>query len=236
MIIDKFGCVIMEHSSWEGNRGDSAAETSRYAHLKMLLGDYKQNYNLKSFIVPGLGYIRHPELLDFKDNKGDSWSYDDFSSDQALPLYLAFRKECSCCVKGMQDRISDNWYRTGNGDLITPGLFAELKDSQVLRSTLLLGQQLIFKLPVRYNDEKQGFEPNENSVCDYLNYIHLAVYAPKKIRDMGPSKDKLLDAVYKYYQMELDYEFKTGVIDPERPIIAHEVCTLYTKVLDKYWE
>jgi len=231
MLIDKFGCVIMEHSSWEGNRGDSCAETSRYAHLKMLLGDYKQNYNLGQFIELN-GFLRHPELENFIDDKGESWGITDFSSDQMLPLYLALRKSSNyTCTGFIEKRLEDNWYRTGNGDLITPGLFAELKDSQVLRTTLLLGQQLIFKLPARWNDEKQGFEANDISLCDYLNYIHLAVCAPKWLRDLGPSKDKLFYSVFKYYEDEWDLEFLKGGNNQ----LAHEIVDLYKQVLEKYW-
>lgn len=228
MIIDKFGCVIMEHSSWEGNRGDSCAETSRYAHLKMLLGDYKQNYNLGRFIELN-GFLRHPELENFIDDKGNSWGVTDFTSDQMLPLYLSLRKNSDYVSTSLiENRIKDNWYRTGNGDLITPGLFAELKDSQVLRTTLLLGQQLIFKLPARWNDEKQGFEANENSVCDYLNYIHLVVYAPKWIRDLGPSPQKLYDAICKYYEPEINYKYSDQCLEMD-------IIELYRQVLEKYW-
>lgn len=222
MIIDKLGCVIMEHSSFYGSRGDAMAESSRYCHLKMLLGQYEvlNEIDLNVFRTE-LGYIRHPEVP-------EDWKEKDSSSDQCLPWYLAVRKAGMFKeVLEMEDRIKSNWYRTGNGDLITPGLFAELKDSQVLRTTLLLGQQLIFKLPARWNDEKQGFEANENSVCDYLNYIHLAVYAPKWVRDMGPSPQKLYDAVCKYYEPEINLSASFG--------LEMDIIELYRQVLEKYW-
>lgn len=165
------GAIELEQCERPGSIGDSCAETSRYAHLKMLLGDYVTDYSLMQFVTP-LGYIRHPDVP-------EDWKEKDFSNDQALPLFLAFRRSVSFQALEMKNRLK---WRVGNGDLISPGLFAELHDSQFLRTTCLLAQLALWKLPWRYNEAKNKFEANENSSADYLNFIHVAVYAPRWLR------------------------------------------------------
>lgn len=189
MKIDSLGCVVMEQSSPEGNLGDSCAETARYAHLKMLLGDYVADYDLNQFITP-LGFVRHPNSI---------WREDDMSSDQMLPLLLAIRRNEDARQLIIHSRLSN--YHTGNGDIVSPGLFAELVDSQTLRTLFLLGQLLLWKLPYRWSDSKNMFEANEESSADYLNFIHIAVYAPRWLRKrIGPSK--LMFKVRDYYFLE----------------------------------
>lgn len=230
MVIDKYGCLIMEHSSWEGNRGDSCAETARYAHLKMLLGDYKQDYNLNSFVIPGLGYVRHPDLLHFVDEKGVSWGLTDFSSDQALPLYLAFKKASMWYeFDEMSERLWYSGFRTGNGDLLSPGLLAEYFDYQVLRSGLLVGQVGLFHFKYRWNDELNKFQETEESSCDYINFIHTAVYAPQWVRDLT-DKEVLKQKVWSYYLIEMLYEVKNS-----KRGLARDVVDLYYDVIDRYW-
>lgn len=238
MRIDSFGCVIMEHSSYEGNLGDSFAETHRRAHLKALLGDYILDVNLKVFYDLLNRPIRHPLLELFVDDKGESWGVTDFSGDQLIAGLFATRKLDSVLYSRLINQTKDNGWRTGNGDLIHPGTLAELYENQTIRVLNLLGQQLIFKLPTRYNDEKQGFEPNSISVCDYLNYIHSAVYTPSWIRKLGPSKEKLLDAIKTYYEAELELEklkIAETTVSPKGEMIAHELIELYDLVLTKYW-
>jgi hypothetical protein len=222
MKIDEYGCIVMEHVNWPGSIGDSAAESGRYEHLKQLLGDYVAICNLEDFVTP-LGYVRHPTAPTDPD-----WREKDFSADQSLPLYLAWRKSGNYVrTNQMERRYKRDWFRTGNGDLLTPGLFAEMY-ANWLRVPLLLGQIAIFKLPVRYNDEKQGFEANEGSVCDYLNYIHVSVYAPAWVRRLGPSKQKLKQAIASYY-------FKEIMLEKDNPRIAVKIYELYEQVLERYW-
>ncbi len=85
MIIQNYVIVMEQNPVGDpGNLGDSCAETSRYAHLKMLLDDYKLDVNLNTFVTP-LGYIRHPDVP-------DSWKEKNTSEDQVKPLFLAFQK------------------------------------------------------------------------------------------------------------------------------------------------
>lgn len=193
--IDEYGCMEMEQVKWPGSIGDSAAESGRYEHLKMLLGDYVHICNLENFVTP-LGYVRHPTAPTDPD-----WREKDFSSDQSLPLYLAWRKGANFArTNQMERRYRRDLFRTGNGDLLTPGLFAEMYASW-LRVPLLLGQLALFKFNWRWNDEKNKFEENEESSCDYINFIHVAVYAPRWLRRrIDPSK--LHAKVVHYYAPE----------------------------------
>jgi hypothetical protein len=192
--IDEYGCLIMEHVDWPGSIGDSAAESGRYEHLKMLLGDYVNICNLEKFVTPE-GYVRHPTAP-------DGWREGDFSTDQALGLYLAWRRGANYTrTAQMERRIKRNWYRTGNNDIVSPGFFAELMDSQVLRTTFLLIQLLLFMLPYRWNDETKSLERMEGSSADYLNFIHCLAYAPKFIRKLV-NKETLTQKVKHYYRNE----------------------------------
>lgn len=220
MRIDEYGCIEMQHVGYPGSIGDSCAESARYEHLKMLCNQYVHICNLERFVTV-TGYVRHPTVP-------PDWAEEDFSSDQALPLYLAWRKGGNYVrTNQMEKRFKRAGYKTGNGDLLTPGLFAEMYVPW-LRVPLLLSQIAIFKLPARYNDAKQGFQATEESVCDYLNYIHTAVYAPGWVRKLGPSKEKLLEAVKTYYNAEVR-------IEDSNPRIAYELIRLYDAVLEKYW-
>lgn len=217
MYIDKYRCIALEQCKFPGSVGDSCSETSRYAHLKMLLGDYNWDYDLNVFKVYN-GFVRHPELEHFIDSKGVSWGASDTTSDQMLPLYLASRKSSILLAYDINSYINNNWYRTGNGDLISPGLYAELKDSQLLRTPLLVGQVGLFHFKYRWNDEKNKFEETEGSACDYLNFIHVAVYAPAWVRKLT-DKEILKQKVRQYYKDE-----------PNAFVVP-----LYEAVLDKYW-
>lgn len=234
MKIDEYGCLVVEHVPWPGSIGDSCAESARYEHLKMLLGDYVHTCNLERFVTP-LGYLRHPtapetgaELPNGEVLK-ESWRESDMSTDQALPLYLAWRRGTNYTrTSQMERRIKSNGYRTGNGDYISPGFYAELKDSQILRSLFLLIQILFFKLPYRWNDEKRTLELTTGSVADYLNYIHCAVYAPKWVRRIGPSKNVLYKAVTTYYQPEL-------ALPETQPCLVCKIIDLYDQVIETYF-
>lgn len=229
MLIDKYRTLIMEHSSWEGNRGDSCAETSRYAHLKMLLGDYNlMDIDLSAFDCD-TGWVRHPDLEYFRDSKNESWGASDMTSDQMLPLYLTSRRAGLGQTTGIERCIKRDWYRTGNGDLITPGFWAELHDASFDRAVFELAQIGLFKFKYRWNDGTNKFEETENSACDYLNFIHVAVYGPKWVRKLV-DKQTLKDKVQTYYQNELLYEVK---YNPSGK--CNELVELYNKTIDRYW-
>lgn len=206
MRIDEYGCIEMEQCKWPGSIGDSAAESGRYEHLNMLLGNYVHICNLENFVT-ATGYIRHPTapdagaVLPNGEVTKESWRESDFSSDQALPLYLAWRKGGNYVrTNQMERRFRRNFFRTGNGDLLTPGLFAEMY-APLLRVPLLLAQLAIFKFKYRWNDELNRFEENTESSCDYINFIHVAVYAPKWLRRRIDARN-LYNKVRDYYNVE----------------------------------
>jgi hypothetical protein len=229
MKIDEYGCIEMEHVSWPGSIGDSAAESARYEHLRMLLGNYVSVVNLERFVTP-LGYVRHPTAPGegaFGEENGKpspSWRETDFSGDQALPLYLAWRRGTNFTrSEQMKARIKSAGWRTGNGDFVSPGFFGILIESDIISSASLLVQALLFKLPYRWSDSKKWFERNDDSSGDYLNFFHAAVYAPRPVRWLLTKlvpKELLLKKIVSYY-------------DPEPSVWW--LLELYEKAIKEYW-
>ncbi len=213
MLIDSFLTIIMEHSSFEGNRGDAAAETSRYAHCEMLNGNYTvlSKVNLKVFLTL-LGGIRHPQVP-------EDWKEKDFSEDQGKPLYLALKRAGMPEADKLKKFIKDAGWRMGNGDLITPGFYAILNDWQWLSDVSVLVQSLIFKLPYRWSDSKKWFERTEGSSSDYLNHFHSAVYSPLWIRRLT-SKEVMKQKFRDYLKDEPNSQW---VIDS------------YEQALERHW-
>jgi hypothetical protein len=211
MKIDKYKTLVMQQNPEgdPGNGGDSCSESSRYLHLKMLLGDYLMDVDLTQFIT-SIGYIRHPET---------PWRENDMSVDQLLPLYLALKRYDPARTSELEARVRTNGYRVGNGNLVSPGFFAALKDSKLLINIATIGQALLFKLPYRYNDETKRLEKMVSSSADYLNYIHLGVYASKCCRKLV-NKEKLKERIRHYYKPEPNCQF---LID------------LYDQVLERYF-
>lgn len=216
MKFDSYRTIIMEQCWWPGSIGDSCAETSREDHLLSLLG-LPSNADLNQFVSP-TGFLRHP-TAPAKDDNGNSWRESDFTSDQGLPLYLASKARGLPIAPLFHDRIKEAKWKTGNGDYVSPGLFAAITDSKCLLNSTVWGQAMIFKFPFRWNDEKKGFEPMETSYADYLNWIHLAIYCLPAIRGEIP-KATLKVKVRSYYATEPNSQW---IID------------LYDQVLDRYF-
>lgn len=195
MKYDDYSCIIMEHVGFPGNVGDSCAETSRYKNLLMYTGRPQHLEPLQQFITDK-GYVRHPD---------SPWREDDFSSDQALPLYLALKKfkHVSPAAEQMKARIKDAGWKTGNGDFISPLFYALLVENKTLLFIALMTQALLFKFPWRWNDEKHWFESTKGSSCDYLNWFHAALEIDSsKWRRRMISDDKLIEMVKHYYAGE----------------------------------
>lgn len=185
MKIDELGCLVMEGSSPEGNLGDSCAETAR---LFLLNKNNPYFLDLQRFRTMK-GYVRHPNAI---------WREDDFSSDQALPLFLAMNPYLS---HEMFLRIVEAGYKTGNGTYVSPGFYALLKGNQWLINMTLWIQTLIFKFPWRWSDERKWFEKSEGSSGDYLNWIHASQYAFPWVRNLI-KKETLKQKVRDYYKPE----------------------------------
>lgn len=212
MFIDEYGCMAMEQTSFPGNIGDSAAESGRLEHLRMLLGDYVAVTNLENFVTE-LGYVRHPTAP-------PDWREKDFSGDQALPLFLAWRRGTNFTrAEQMLRRIKRDGWRTGNGDLVSPGFWAIMNDRNTLLVTTVAAQALLFKFPYRWSDSKKWFEKSEGSSGDYLNWIHLAVYCPRWIRRLV-NAEVLKQKIREYYKPEPNSEW---------------VIEKYDQVIARYW-
>lgn len=212
MLIDNAAIVMEQNPPGDpGRYGDSCAESSRYQHLKFLLGDYKLYINFNQFITP-LGVIRSP-------NVPEEWKEKDTSEDQVKPLLLALRKGTLPEALIVEKQIKNAGYRTGNGDLITPGFYGIIKEWSWLNNISVCVQSIIFKIPLRWSDSKKWFERSEASSADYLNHIHVAVYSPKWIRKMV-SKETLKQKVRDYYKVEPNSEW---------------VIQTYDQVIERYW-
>jgi hypothetical protein len=227
MLIDIYHTLVRENVTWPGKIGDSAAESARYEDLKMLLGDYKFELNLKAFRTE-LGYLRHPTAPEKGqlDMNGfpipDSWREDDFSSDQAIPLYLAYRQAGMPEADEMKRRIQRAGWKTGNRKLIHPGFYAILNDWRWLECLSVLVQGIIFKLPYRWSDSSKWFEKMDQSSADYLNYVHTAARVPRIFRteDADTIKLKIRQYFVENANPEPNCEF---------------VLEKYERVIDKYF-
>jgi len=139
------------------------------------------------------GYVRHPN---------SPWREDDFSSDQALPLWLAYQQMSKDYLGSeMTWHIHNNLYRTGNGDFIPPNFFFMILEWRWAVSLCVVLQALIFKFPWRWSDSKKWFESNEDMSADYLNWTMTALFAHGWARGVI-SRDKLKERFAHYYRHE----------------------------------
>ncbi len=195
------GAMVLEQCEYPGNIGDSCAETSRFA----IIGNSGQ-ISLVQFITE-MGFIRHPDAP-------EDWRERDFSGDQAEPLALAN----SVIRETIRDRTKANSWRTGNGELITPRLYAILTGKRWLLAICILAQGLLFKLPWRWSDSRNKFEITADSSADYLNYIVAAIQAPRWSRCLT-SAALLKQKVRDYYKPEPNSQW---VIDAYDAVISKE--------------
>lgn len=200
MIFDTYGCIRMEHCAFPGNIGDSCAETSRAVALETFLrGPFEHRASLLPFFTQ-YGIVRHPD---------SPWRENDTSSDQVLPLLVA------CHMNELNiDKTKIMAQRTGNGDLVSPLLYAcqqrYQKDSSWFWDLSVLGQAILSKVPIRWSDEKKRIEVDRNSSCDFLNLIMCMIHAsynktetwPLKLTRKILSKNTLLSKVEAYYACE----------------------------------
>ena len=122
MRIDEFRSVVRERDGYPGDIGDSCADTARLFVLDPMALFYEPALNLDVFWTPR-GYVRHP-LAPERDDNGESWREDDFSSDQALPLLLAYEVSRNILRTNLANRLCIASWRTGDGNLVSPGLYA----------------------------------------------------------------------------------------------------------------
>jgi hypothetical protein len=171
MYLDTNGLIVMEQEGPPGCFGDACAETSRYVTLQNILGN-KTNSNL-TLLVTNTGVLRYP-------SPPGIWTESDCSDDQVMPLIST-----GVMINTIIEQLEDNGYKTGNGDLIHPTTYAQLRRSQDcsfqwLWDFTILFQALLFKLPFYYNDGKKDFESTSDDTADYLNFINFLAFAKLK--------------------------------------------------------
>jgi hypothetical protein len=221
MHLDSQGLVVLDQDTFPGNIGDSCAETSRLVTLNSLNNEFPWT-QLSAFITDK-GILRYPT---------SPWREDDTSSDQVAPLIAA----CSLTQPQLTNiviaKIVSAGYKTGNGNIISPGLLTNMKRHQKscwqsFWDLAILGQALLFKVPVRWSDSKKWFEPSSGSSADYLNFINGLAFAKQRnwtwvcsLCVKLVSADTALAAVQSYYKPE-----------PNNSIILDA----YAKSIQKIW-
>lgn len=210
MLLDAYLLISMDES-FPGSIGDSCAESSRYAVIAHV--NSKQPKLGLQYLVTDKGLVRHPD---------SPWREDDTSGDQAFPFIAAADLTQPELAKKVIQQTKDAGYRTGNGDLISPGMYgqirrAENKSMLWLSDLPLLAQALIFKIPFRWSDSKKAFETTADSSGDYLNFINAIAYAHAKGNITWPmrlamrlvSKETALAKVKHYYRNEPNSQWVT---------------------------
>lgn len=159
----------MEQCLAPGSLGDSCAETFR-AYLLNLYTTAVFPFGVKIALIntktPN-GYLRHPFVP-------EGWREEDFTSDQFIPRMMfdiegmwKFLKEHRFCTNSLKTKLA-------NPGVLAVNARARNKPS-ALFDLAILGQVLLWKLPFRWDDGKQSFEPNTQSSCDYLNWFCMIV-------------------------------------------------------------
>jgi hypothetical protein len=203
MTVGALGELISETSAWPGSIGDSAHNTARYVILRYMNGKDVSSFTegLKKFRTEG-GYVRHWEAP-------PDWRERDTTSDMLLPLYLAYK----ICLPGlaleMKERVEAFGYKSGNGDLISPGFYAVMFNQEWLLTPLLQAQAMLFHFPYRWSDSKKWFESNSDNSGDYLNFIMLSL----QLRKSFISKSTLKEKVRHYYRNEPNVAFLIAMYD-----------------------
>ena len=193
------GALVMEHSSPEGNLGDSMGETARLSRMarKAKVFDVYNRLILSQFRSPD-GYLRHPQCI---------WREDDTSGDMYLPWLIEVDKMYSTdrYSSEMKSRVVKNFMRYGNNNIIHPGFFAEMVNWNWLRTQNVNSQFDLFQFKYRWSDEHNKFEANETSSADYLNWMMVACDGPEWLRNRV-SNQTLKEKVTSYYAPEAPFD------------------------------
>jgi hypothetical protein len=206
MYLDNTRLLISETSEFPGSHGDSCANTSRDTVLMKGLQSEKLHY-----FFTEEGQLRHPSLYKYVDEKGNSWSYDDFSVDQWVPLYIACSLYQPHLASYLLRHLKLNWYRTGDGKYINPLVYSSIKRGTSCHAWYwdlpILAQALILKLiPFRWSDSEKRFESARGSSADYLNWFMVIIFAvrtntvtwPVRLAMKVIGAQKMLDRVESY--------------------------------------
>ena len=217
MKLDGNGLIVLEQCSFPGSIGDSAAETSRMVTLQRLLGLPIQS-DLALFVTDK-GVLRYPT---------SPWRENDTSGDQVAPLIAAGDQSHQQAVI---NQIKANGYKTGNGNLINPGFFANMQRAngvwiQWPWDLAILGEAFILALPFAWNPNASMINPltwlvsSSNQTAPYLNWINALAFARQKkwtlpcwLATKIVSKKKALAAVKSYYSVEPKVQWLLDLYD-----------------------
>lgn len=169
MRVDTYRTIVREKDQGPGDLGDSCADTARVAVLTLF-----PLLDLRVFRTPE-GYVRHPD---------SPWREDDFSSDQAAPLYMAYTLDPNRYpgfAEEMETRLST--WRTGDGNRLAPGLWALIHHFDYLVALITLLQGVLFLFPLRWDDShrvelKHWWQRIQwgGDEGDYLNWVSYLEY------------------------------------------------------------
>ena len=188
------GYLISDIGGPPGCLGDSMANTSRWQDL--LIASFSPII-LVQFITE-TSYTRCP---DSRLPTTQDWAP---SSDQCIPWVLVLGS--TTWVEQMAKRFKNNGWRTPDGNIVQPALYAILNENWNLLAIVVAAQALLFKLPFRWDDGQKKFVSSANSSADYLNWYHCAKRCPKWVLKLV-SKDVLKAKIWAYFLPEPDVQW-----------------------------
>lgn len=186
MRLDNYGELVSE--IWpEGNvanLGNCMAETARYYNLyrSLQIGLPPKPVNLTGFAT----LTTYLQSLD--PACPSDWTV---SSDQLLPLYIAYDKINPGYAKEMKHRIFKNWFRTPDNNLTSlPFLVLLILPRGILNVVVFL-QALSLRIPFSW-DQK---------TATHLNWFQTALLCPLWVRKSMPATS-LIAQISQYYSNE----------------------------------
>jgi hypothetical protein len=202
----------MEQTPFPGSVGDGCAESSRYVTLCEFLNQNSFPQVNLARLVTLAGVVRYP-------CPPSPWAASDTSGDQVAPLIAATSLTQPSLADTIISQIVTNKYCTGNGKLINPGLYANVKRHQGshvqwLWDLSILGQALIFKLPFAWNpnatwNPKSWLISSSGQTSGYLNWTNALAFArckswtwPCWLATKIIGKTQVMAAVQSYYRPE----------------------------------
>jgi hypothetical protein len=214
MRIENGALLRDQNSDFAGASGDSCFDTAECKNMlgKILVinpseGDFTKmvrtfrELNLSQFIIDGK-LQRHPST---------AWM-NDISSDQAHMYAL---------TTGVVPVDVSTTGRTSNGDRVSPGYWAYIHNKQWLSNILLIGQMILFWIPIRWCD---GNNPNfrlgpiklnigyRHWCGDYRLFKQSLYYAPWIVRRLV-SKRTLKKMTRYYWEPEPNAEWLIEIDD-----------------------
>ena len=213
MVQDSNGFITMQQDTFPGSVGDSCAETGRMMLLCYILNILHKPVNLQLLVTPQ-GVVRYP-------SPPSPWGPSDTSADQVAPLLAICSLQEPELAQQILDQITNNGFRTGNGEVANPCLLAQMVRAeghswrQQIYDISILIQALLLKLPFAWNPNATlnpltWFVSSANQSANYLNFINFLGFARAKknftlscwLASKIISSDKALAEVQAYYKPE----------------------------------